>query len=188
MDKITDRNKKIYEVLKNSPVFWNLINEARIKIKRENNRVKKEKVLEAESRRIVEENFLPSEWLSIIKKCLKDKSLFPPTTSNCQIVFNKNYKSRKTELFLKIFRKTTLDDIGRNWKNIKKFQKMLPEIKAKNINEQELKIYRWKKEGRSSRWITAVNGGGMIGLLENTVNQIYSRVRKLLGEYDTKNS
>jgi len=58
---------------------------------------------------------------------------------------------------------------------------LLLEIQAKEISEQELQVYKWKKEGKKSNWITSVNGGGITTLTGNSVNQIYRRVKKLLG-------
>lgn len=179
--KLKPRQGKILETLVNSPVFWNLIQKAQNRVKTRKGKFNKERILSKESEKIIRKLLLPSEWTPIIRKCILGGNLSSPTTPNCQIVFKKDFETGEVKLFLKIFGKTTLKDIEKNWKNIRRFQKLLPEITAKEVSQQELQIYRWKKEGKKSRWITSVNGGGLTGFTENTVNKIYSRVRRLLG-------
>ncbi|PIS14857.1 hypothetical protein COT64_00425 [Candidatus Shapirobacteria bacterium CG09_land_8_20_14_0_10_39_12] len=179
--KLKPRQGKIFETLVNSPVFWNLIQEAQNRIKNSKSKFDEERTLFEESEKIIKKLLLPSDWVLTIKRCLTAGKLSSPTIPNCQIFFERNFKTGGTELFLKIFSKTTLKDIERNWKNIRKFQKLLLEIQAKEISEQELQVYKWKKEGKKSNWITSVNGGGITTLTGNSVNQIYRRVKKLLG-------
>ena len=98
--KLKPRKGKILETLVNSPVFWNEIKKARTKIKNAKDEYGKEKSLTDESRKIVKKLRLPADWLSSIRKCIKENKLSAPTTSNCQLIFERNSKKTLSEIFL----------------------------------------------------------------------------------------
>jgi hypothetical protein len=82
------------------------------------------KELAKEAQDIIDLLYLPQVWLSNIEDCLHTGKL-TPQPNNAQILFKKNFTTGKTDLSIRIFKHTNLQDIKNAWPEVMKFQKHL---------------------------------------------------------------
>lgn len=165
--KLKTRNENIFNTLTKSDWFLDEADKVRKKYQKTSNEI----YLNAEVKRL--SRFIPDYWENSIREFIKTNKLELPTIG-ASIVYNQDQNGR--ELYIKIFKKTTQDDVIKIWPTVEKMQKWLKEILAPEISDTDFEIL--------NLWIQAENEKPKT---HNLALAVSSRLkRNSLGENDIR--
>lgn len=178
------RDEKILLLLKNS--IW-LKDKYHFVNKEYKSRNNDEWYLLQESKQIC--RLLPAYWENSITDFLKTGKLSRPKITGAQMVYTRDSEKNEVTLYIRIFRKTKKDDVLRAYKGIKKYQKLLPEVLAPDIENDLIVLKVWEDvvaRKRKPRNIalevsTILINKHKLTLDEDDIRKRVSELRKLLG-------
>lgn len=181
-----DKQSKTFRVLKASPLFQETITESYKQIQALPTKADRELALKKEAKRLYRKFYLPVGWILGLENYFRTGKFEPPFSEYCLAEMNMDLENKRYDIVLRLSKRATQEDVLKVWKSaVSKYQRAMPELAASEFDDDELQMYLWRLEGKTSKWMIKEDGGNLISKYPNItykeVNKKVSKMKRLLG-------